>query len=143
MSNGGGGGGGLLQQVHVALSPADIMTTGFVEIAPAPGAGKMIVSINTVYNYVFGTAPYTVSEFGNSGLYYDTPAGVQADQSDEGVWVASASSIQTAGATSAPQSATGKFENVPVVWSGGGSASPYSGGDGTGSITYTYMVVTL
>jgi len=133
-----GGGGGVLQSTTVTLSSAQILAASVSPptIIVQPGVGQSIQVMLTIYNYIFGTVPYTSGDGFISQLQYGA-SGTIADTGDGNILEFSANGV--AQATSDVNSGlSSSFENQPIVWV---ANQPYLGGDGTLTITVFYLVV--
>jgi hypothetical protein len=129
-----GGGGGALQTAAVSLTAAQINSNTPIEIISAPGAGKIIVPVITVYSSVFGTTRYSG---GPGGIYWNFTLGDLADGGD--------SSVMTQGA-SVTNISTGAYNGVASAVANNAAVSycsSYAGGDGTLNLTVFYVVATL
>jgi hypothetical protein len=127
-----------LLSVKVSLSSSQILnaTTSPVTVIPAPGAGKVVVIIQSVYSYIFGTTPYSG---GPVGLYYGTTPN-QADYGQLFFFALSASSFGLVGQGGNQSDLISQYENQPILFTGTG---PYTGGDGTGAVTVWYVIASV
>lgn len=138
---GDGGGGGALLTASVTFNAAQLIAAAVtpIPLVIAPGPGKTLAVVNVTYGYQFGTVTFTG---GGGAVCYQGPNNFAADRGDETIYAAPFS----AACFSAPTGGNGgnidEFENVALVYLVP-SAQPYAGGDGTGSITVTYVVVDL
>jgi hypothetical protein len=127
--------GPVVKQATVAVSTSQIenLHSAPVQLLPAPGAGKMIVVLSSVIEYVHGSTPFTVDGTATLAIPFGGLTANQTgflDQSSNQVYVVAAGG-------------NGNFTaqvNQPVNLSNG-SAAEASAGDGSLSVTVTYMVV--
>lgn len=133
-------------QVSVPLTSAQILAahTSAVPIVPAPPVGFIIVGIMSVYQLIHGSETYTG---GWGGLYYgntNTQLGYQADFGDYGIFAGTSNSFGFGGGanasgdffTNAEVNGVGVYYGI-VEQNGN---VPYTGGNGTGVIRYTYYL---
>jgi hypothetical protein len=62
ISTSGGGGGVVVQSAITDISSAELLSLAEnpITIAPAPGAGNVIIPLSIFANYIFGTNPYVI-----------------------------------------------------------------------------------
>lgn len=137
---------GIVQIASVDLTSADILgaLATPITIVPAPGAGKMIVLLQTMYHSKPGATPYTggtlVMEYAGTGQIAENGA-------DGNVWngavdqIVGNSGIWIAGGLLVPSASLANKAIVYGISSGGGTA--YITGNGTGNITVTYQIFDL
>jgi len=112
-----------------------------VTIVAAPGAGKVIVVVNSVYEYTFVTTPYTGD---SAALLYGGDPTADADVGDDGVCKLSASSLAYSGSGTAQiQVATTAAADAAITYGIPTGKTPYADGDGTLKVTVYYATLTL
>lgn len=134
-------GGGVMVS-RVSLTAAQIRASNVtpISLVAAPGPGKANMLLQAVYSYAYGTVAYTNTNGLGGYIYFGSLSGPIVDTSyvsqyaDNEVFTALSSS-----ATVSLNNYQNITANAPLVY-GGGS---YTGGDGTGSITVVYYIVTL
>jgi hypothetical protein len=128
----------------ISLTTAQLLSlnTSPVTIIPAPGPGKCIMVILSVYELIFGTTPFVLNNGDQGpGLYYGSTSGYTADNaSGNGAFSGSSNTISTGNDVYSPLPTSG-FENLPIIL--GSSFANMTGGDGTGTINVLYWIVTL
>lgn len=140
------------QQTVTAVSSAQLLALDVtpITLVPAPGAGTAIIVDEVVYNYTFGTTPYTT--FSKGGVFYGVPVSISnaAAPNDNGISLLSDSTFTVVSGTYVPLSGIGIYtasvsNNQPVTYGAPSSGlySPYVGGDGTMTVTVVYRVLTL
>lgn len=115
-----------------------------VEVAPAPGAGKMIAPISPAASlaYKFGTTPYTVPQSIDVS-YGAKPEDGGAVAGDFNSTALSLSEDQVTFNIATPdKGALALYENQPLIISMGDSA-PITDGDGTALVILPYIIVDL
>jgi hypothetical protein len=121
--------------ILVTSAQLQALSTAPVTILPAPGAGFIRVIDSVLYDYTFGTTPYTN---GPAGLWYNSNAAAAADTLDAPIAAYPSSAIRVAhyNETYDPQDKT-NMVNQPITYFNGGT--DYAGGDGTVTITVRYF----
>jgi hypothetical protein len=130
-----------VQVASVTLSSAQILAAAVtpISIVSAPGSGKILLVISSIYELIFNSIEYTA---GGGFLYYGNPTnGNQADQGDGDIATVGASSVSISGATLSIPFATSTCGNTALNYSTVGT--PYLTGNSTMKITVYYVVVTL
>jgi hypothetical protein len=150
--SGGGGSGAVLSTGKISLTSAQLLAlhSSPVPIIAAPGAGKMILVLSALYELIYGSAAYECSDQ-TQGLFFGTGvSGNAADSASDDtlgyqVFTAPADTVVVSAplinTQIAPVAPTSGAENQPVVLSS--YVADMTTGDGTGSITVLYTVVTL
>lgn len=137
-----GGGGAVLSTAKISLTSAQLLAlnTSPVEIIAAPGTGKYIAVIQSVYNSLAGATPYAYADGSNgNGLFYGGADGAGGDGTDNQVFANASSAINVG--TGGLGSALTNVENLPLLLTD--PAGNMTAGDGTGSITVLYSIIDL
>ncbi|HEV2225058.1 MAG TPA: hypothetical protein VGR84_18850 [Candidatus Acidoferrales bacterium] len=118
-----------------------------VRVIPAPGPGRAVIVLQSVYSYTFGTTAYSGGGGATSaGLYYGNnlqSSQMNADSGAGSIVTAPSSSILVAGTY--PNGFDGAFDaastflDSPVVFFN--QSVPWTGGDGFLHITVLYGIV--
>jgi hypothetical protein len=137
------GGGGSVQSATIALTSAQLrqLYTAPIQIVAAPGPGQMLLPIAAVYQYKFGTAAY--QNGGNLWLNFaNDTGGNNFLQTFNSPVNASSWTIAFGFTTGAVQDVQANFANSALMVTNGGGLN-FSGGDGTLTVTVSYIVVAL
>lgn len=135
-------GAGPVTEVRVALTSTQLLHlfSSPVTIIASPGAGKLIVVDNVAFSLTFNSIPYVTTDDTINLFYNNFPAGDGAippiaglfQSSDSEVWIGTAVSTNFPAAIDADQ---------PIILTS--QVANMTAGDGTGSVTVLYHVVTL
>lgn len=127
-----------LQMIQVNLSSADIksLNSSPKTIINAPGAGKIIVPVNMMISYTYGTAAYTSG--GNLFFEWNTAACTSAANSSVFTTAASTVAQFVPTNTTATQTAAGN-QALRLT----NQTANFATGDGTAVVTVWYRVLTL
>jgi hypothetical protein len=135
--------GGGIQSTTVSLTSVQLLGLGTspVLILAAPGAGKVTVVLNTIYEYTFGSVAYTYAG-GGGGLFYGSSIeGATADNGDSSLLNGTVNQIIiTAGGDTSNVNATSAVANQPLYYATNGNPTL---GNGTLKITVYYLTFTL
>lgn len=125
-----------IQTATVALTSAQILAASVtpVQVIAAPGAGKLISIVETIYSFTAVSARYLGGT--SSGLYYGSSTANPADAGDNTVPGSSVSTVTWSGFVSDNLPATSAIENQGVYYTG---LAAYTAGNGTMKITVLYV----
>jgi hypothetical protein len=148
---------GAQQQYHGTFSSAQLLALSATPISliPAPGIGSAIIIDEVIYEYTHVTTDYDTASQG--GIFYGVPSSfVPAGNVDKNIATAVVNSgasmivvspaIWGNGPTNAPvPTARSNMENKDVEFGApnGSIYVPYTGGDGTMTITIVYRILPL
>lgn len=130
----------------IVLSSAQLLAlhSAPVTVIPAPGVGKYIQVISASYELIFGTLQYTSSDSGPALYYAPLSGNHPADGAAAASAFAGAASgvLVTGGAAALGLAvATSVVANAAVVL--GNESTNMSAGNGTGTLTVIYAIVSL
>ena len=134
---------GGIQSAQVSLTTAQLLALGGspVQILAAPGAGKMTLILNTVYEYTFASAAFAYAGGGAALFYGNSTGGALADNGDSSILAGTANQITiTAGGDTSGVNVTSAVANQPIYYAVNGDPTL---GDGTLKITIYYLTYTL
>jgi hypothetical protein len=134
-----------VQSVTVTLTAAQVQSllTTPVTLVAAQGPGTYINAISAVLQYKFGTTPYTASG-GGFAITIGPPANgdpVLTSSGAHGFITQTTNAMAIAAAVGQGDVQT-NLANQPLMVGNNGNA-PWTGGDGTVTITVFYIVLTL
>ena len=137
------GGSSLLQSASVSLTSAQILASNVtqVPVVSAPGSGKAVIVVTSMYEYTFGSVAYS----GDGGrLLYNgsfNQSEAAADIGDNDSLIGTSSSLTINGNGVSPF--LSNAENSQVAYGVPSTNVPWTLGDGTLKITVLYYVLTL